>query len=457
VNGGENDLSLVRISPLRFRSSHCVPSWRPAAWRLAEFDIAGLIDRALPSELLPGLRRESDALPSVAPERLDDVSSFVPVTEVSVPPAFYDLGSLSQPLGPETFGNPQGGPISLTEQPLGPPMAARDGMNPSAAEPGQEPGAEPGPLQGQQAGLNPQPNNPQANNPQANSGAPSLPPGFTAVWDAVSRSFVLWDPQGNRIGVFDPRTGMVLTTILGPNELPLHLTISLGQLLPALNGSMSSADWGQVIQNLLANAVSLTGFQAPQLPGQININGDLIGPDGKTQKQALAAASPLALLLFYKIAVELGLTFTPIAIVLKGGTYYFKDAAGKLIKLTDDQLQKLKAILPNLSGGKAIVGGLKFPNLANLKLPWGTCPAFGCDKAAAQINKIVGGTIHKIMPSSSSAKFLGPMGGQNPTWTYHVVVIKDGRVYDVYTGPAGLPIDQYKKLWDYADGILFGF
>src|SRR5262245_4385515 len=35
-----------------------------------------------------------------------------------------------------------------------------------------------------------------------------------------------------------------------------------------------------------------------------------------------------------------------------------------------------------------------------------------------------------------------------PGWAYHEVVVKDGRVYDAFTGHQGLPIAEYKALWD---------
>jgi hypothetical protein len=37
------------------------------------------------------------------------------------------------------------------------------------------------------------------------------------------------------------------------------------------------------------------------------------------------------------------------------------------------------------------------------------------------------------------------------------VVVRDGRAYDVLTGPEGLPVGEYKALWEYADDINFGF
>lgn len=42
-------------------------------------------------------------------------------------------------------------------------------------------------------------------------------------------------------------------------------------------------------------------------------------------------------------------------------------------------------------------------------------------------------------------------------WAHHTVVVKDGRVYDQFTGSEGLPIEEWKSLWDYTDEIDFGF
>ena len=42
-------------------------------------------------------------------------------------------------------------------------------------------------------------------------------------------------------------------------------------------------------------------------------------------------------------------------------------------------------------------------------------------------------------------------------WYYHDVVVKNGRVYDAFTGHQGMAINEYKKLWQFADSIKFGF
>ncbi|NJL73005.1 MAG: hypothetical protein HC888_16380 [Candidatus Competibacteraceae bacterium] len=47
--------------------------------------------------------------------------------------------------------------------------------------------------------------------------------------------------------------------------------------------------------------------------------------------------------------------------------------------------------------------------------------------------------------------------GKGWGWVHHDVVVRDGRVYDAFTGHEGMPISEYKALWTYADHINFGF
>ena len=42
-------------------------------------------------------------------------------------------------------------------------------------------------------------------------------------------------------------------------------------------------------------------------------------------------------------------------------------------------------------------------------------------------------------------------------WSYHEVVVKEGRVYDAFTGGEGVAIADYKSLWEFPDHINFGF
>jgi len=79
----------------------------------------------------------------------------------------------------------------------------------------------------------------------------------------------------------------------------------------------------------------------------------------------------------------------------------------------------------------------------------------GCEGVARQIQKHIGGDIRHIRPQE--APKLGAFRGKNWKWDYHEVVVKDGRVYDITTGHEGLPIAEYKQLWQYSDAIDFGF
>jgi hypothetical protein len=81
----------------------------------------------------------------------------------------------------------------------------------------------------------------------------------------------------------------------------------------------------------------------------------------------------------------------------------------------------------------------------------------GCENVALQIQRHIGGKIIRIVPADPRARYLGPYRGHNPNWAYHEVVVKDGRVYDVFTGHQGATIAEYKALWEYADAINFGF
>jgi hypothetical protein len=40
-------------------------------------------------------------------------------------------------------------------------------------------------------------------------------------------------------------------------------------------------------------------------------------------------------------------------------------------------------------------------------------------------------------------------------WAYHDVVVKDGRVYDSFTGSGGLPPEEYMNQFRYAEDISF--
>ena len=85
-------------------------------------------------------------------------------------------------------------------------------------------------------------------------------------------------------------------------------------------------------------------------------------------------------------------------------------------------------------------------------------PSFrsGCEACAEAIATYVGGSRTTIVPKPP-AQLLGAFQGVNQGWRYHVVVVKGGRVFDAFTGATGMPMEDYKWLWQYQDAIEFGF
>lgn len=132
--------------------------------------------------------------------------------------------------------------------------------------------------------------------------------------------------------------------------------------------------------------------------------------------------------------------------------------AGELI--ADQDPTRLDNILFSI-GPLAVVGMLKVGQVIRVGKKW---PAraitdemcrVGCENVARQIHKHVGGNIVRITPKNAPS--LGGFRGKSWGWAHHEVVVREGRVYDITTGHQGSPIAEYKQLWQYPDGINFGF
>ncbi|MHA3946548.1 DUF6531 domain-containing protein [Cellulomonas bogoriensis] len=89
---------------------------------------------------------------------------------------------------------------------------------------------------------------------------------------------------------------------------------------------------------------------------------------------------------------------------------------------------------------------------------WPVQQGGNCTQCAQQIQRTMGGEIVTIKPNAPGASVLGP-SANNPAgnWTYHDVVVRNGRVYDSFTGPNGMPLDRFKSQFEYWDAIDFGF
>jgi hypothetical protein len=132
--------------------------------------------------------------------------------------------------------------------------------------------------------------------------------------------------------------------------------------------------------------------------------------------------------------------------------------AGELIAEQDPT--RLDNLLFSI-GPLAVVGMLKVGRVLRVGRKWHpraiadeVCRN-GCEDVAKQIHRHVGGNIVRITPKDTPR--LGAFRGQNWRWAHHEVVVRDGRVYDITTGHQGVPIAEYKRLWEYPHDINFGF
>jgi hypothetical protein len=89
----------------------------------------------------------------------------------------------------------------------------------------------------------------------------------------------------------------------------------------------------------------------------------------------------------------------------------------------------------------------------NTGCDWPVQVGGNCSACAAEIQQTLGGgDIMRLQPTQGQA--LGPsVNNPGGNWAFHDVVVKDGLVFDSFTGPAGLPIDAYLAQFEYADAI----
>jgi RHS repeat-associated protein len=78
----------------------------------------------------------------------------------------------------------------------------------------------------------------------------------------------------------------------------------------------------------------------------------------------------------------------------------------------------------------------------------------GCEDVARSIQQSIGGSRMRIT-DRYGAPSLGKYRGQDSFWGHHDVVVKDGRVYDAWTGPEGEALDVYRRQFEYGDDLVF--
>ena len=83
----------------------------------------------------------------------------------------------------------------------------------------------------------------------------------------------------------------------------------------------------------------------------------------------------------------------------------------------------------------------------------------GCEGVADDIERRLGGTFTRptIKPKPGKGPKLGEYRDVGTGWEYHIVIVKNGRVYDGFGPRGGLTIDEYKNKWTHKDDIDFGF
>ncbi len=78
------------------------------------------------------------------------------------------------------------------------------------------------------------------------------------------------------------------------------------------------------------------------------------------------------------------------------------------------------------------------------------CGSSGCEIVARDIQGQIGGEVFEL---STGTPFMGKYRGQDTLWGSHQVVIKDGRVFDAWTGRYGETVADYLRQWQYGDMI----
>ncbi|MBA4862503.1 RHS repeat-associated core domain-containing protein [Streptomyces sp. PSKA54] len=100
------------------------------------------------------------------------------------------------------------------------------------------------------------------------------------------------------------------------------------------------------------------------------------------------------------------------------------------------------------SGAKETVGDLG--SSWKPKSPSKITGSNGCEACAVEIQSKIGGERMRIT-DSYGAPTLGKYRGEDTNWAHHDVVLRDGRVYDAWTGQRGEPLEQYMSRWEYGE------
>ncbi|WP_149831355.1 hypothetical protein [Streptomyces tailanensis] len=82
--------------------------------------------------------------------------------------------------------------------------------------------------------------------------------------------------------------------------------------------------------------------------------------------------------------------------------------------------------------------------------PSNICGSSGCEDVAVDIQAKIGGERMRIT-DQYGAPTLGKYRGEDTGWAHHDVILKDGQVYDAWTGCHGEPLERYLSRWEYGE------
>lgn len=86
---------------------------------------------------------------------------------------------------------------------------------------------------------------------------------------------------------------------------------------------------------------------------------------------------------------------------------------------------------------------------------WPIATMDNCEACADVIQQRIGGSIFRVSDGSGAPR-LGPsVNDPDARWAEHFVVIRDGRAYDGFTGPEGMPLGAYRSQWEFGDYLQF--
>lgn len=294
--------------------------------------------------------------------------------------------------------------------------------------------------------------------------------------NSYTAEFWEYDPRIGRRWNQDPKPTVGISEYAVFNNNPVLLGDPLGD-----TAKLSTRIWGGVkgVASLLEMGVGAVGGVATSWTGVGGFLGAaavIHGADGAatgftemitgeeqqslTQQaisgtlQATGVSKPVADQT--AVAGDLVLSFA-----LSGGAGSGGKAPGAFSMVMKGGAGEANVIAKEANGGRSMLN--MAAKAKGIKVPLPLKPASvdevaaGCEKVAKSVQKAIGGEFLQVT-NPTKGLTLGPVQyseGVAGGWFHHVAVVKDGIVYDKLTGAAGMALDKYKAMFEYADDLIF--